>query len=159
VYIDGGRSGSISIEVELLVLGDLGEGPLHLVFQVDELHLADVEGDRPGLDLGQVEDVVDQPEEVRPGGVDVAGELHLLVRQVALGVLAEHLRQDEQAVQRRAQLVAHVGQELGLVLRCQRQLLGLFLEGETRLFDLDVLGLHLLVLGGEKLRLLLQLGV
>ena len=35
-----------------------------------------------------------------------------LSRQVAVGVLAQQLRQDQQAVQRRAQLVRHVGQEL-----------------------------------------------
>ena len=44
------------------------------------------------------------------------------------GVLGQQLGQDQQAVQRRAQLVAHVGQELGLVLGGQRQLLGLLLQ-------------------------------
>ena len=40
-----------------------------------------------------------------------------LVGEVAVGVVGEQLGQDQQAVQRRAQLVAHVGQELRLVLR------------------------------------------
>ena len=63
-----------------------------------------------------------------PARVDRAGELDLLLGEVALRVVGQHLRQDQQAVERRAQLVAHVGQELGLVLRGQRQLLGLFLD-------------------------------
>ncbi len=93
-----------------------------------ERRLADVERDRAGFDLGQVEDVVDQPEQVGARVVDGVGELDLLVGQIALGVLGQQLRQDQQAVQRRAQLVAHVGQELGLVLGGQRQLFGLFLQ-------------------------------
>ena len=41
------------------------EGAVHLVAQRCEGHLADVERDRAGLDLRQVEDVVDQAEQVR----------------------------------------------------------------------------------------------
>src|SRR5207249_9892275 len=51
------------------------------------------------LDLGQVQDVVDQVEQVVPGRVDRLGEVELLVRQVALRVLAQLVGQDEQAVQ------------------------------------------------------------
>ena len=77
--------------------------------------------------------------------------------QVAVGVLAQLVGQDQQAVERRAQLVRHVRQELGLVLGGQRELLGLFLERLARLLDFLVLALDLLVLVGEQPRLLLQL--
>ena len=80
-----------------------------------------------------------------------------LRRQVAVRVLAELLAQDQDGVQRRAQLVAHVGQELGLVLRGQRQLGRLFLQRAAGLLDLLVLRLHLDVALGELLRLLLEL--
>jgi hypothetical protein len=53
--------------------------------------------------------------------------------------------------------VRHVGEELGLVLRRERELLGLFLERLARLLDLLVLALDLLVLVREQPRLLLQL--
>ena len=60
-------------------------------------------------------------------------------------------------VERRAQLVRHVGQELGLVLRGERQLGGLFLERAAGLLDFLVLALHFDVAFGELLRLLLEL--
>ena len=51
----------------------------------------------------------------------------------------------------------HVGEELGLVLRRQRELLGLFLERAPRHFDFDILRFDLLLLVLEELRLLLKL--
>ena len=72
-------------------------------------------------------------------------------------VVGEQLGQDQQRVQRRAQLVAHVGQELALVAGGERELLGAFLEAEARALDLGVLDLDVAVLLGEQRRLLLQL--
>ena len=74
-----------------------------------ELHLT-------GLDLGQVEDVVDQREQVVGRGEDVVQVLVLLLVHLAEQLLLEHLGEADDRVQRRPQLVAHVGQELGLVL-------------------------------------------
>jgi len=54
--------------------------------------------------------------------------LDLLAREVAVFVVREELRQDEQRVERRAQLVAHVREELGLVLRDEGELLRLLLR-------------------------------
>jgi hypothetical protein len=88
--------------------------------------------------------------------VDGLRELDLLRLQVAAGVLAELVGQDQQAVERRAQLVRHVGEEFGLVLRRQRQLLGLFLEGLACLLDFHVLALDLLVLVRKQSRLFLE---
>ena len=92
-------------------------------------------------------------QQIGAGGVDVARELDLLVGQVAGGVFGELLAEDEDRVERRAQLVGHVGQELGLVLRGERQLGGLFLERVAGLLDLGVLALDLGVLLGEQLGL------
>ena len=58
------------------------------------------------------------------------------VGQVRLRVVGEQLREDEQRVERRAQLVAHVREELALVLRAERELLRLLLEREPRRLDL-----------------------
>jgi hypothetical protein len=49
--------------------------------------------------------------------------------------------------------VRHVGQELGLVARGERQLRGLFFERLAGLLDFHVLALHLGVLLGEQPRL------
>ena len=73
-----------------------------------ELHLA-------GLDLREVEDVVDQPEQVLAGGVDLLQVGDEVVCAEILGLFLEHLAVADDGVQRRAQLVGHVGQELGLV--------------------------------------------
>ena len=89
--------------------------------------------------------------------VDRLGELHLLGRQVAFGVLGQLVGEDQQAVERRAQLVRHVGQELGLVLGGQRQLLGLLFQRLAGLFDFLVLAFDFLVLVGEQAGLFLQL--
>ena len=51
-----------------------------------------------------------------PADEMVCANLHLLVGEVAGLVVGEQLRQDQRGVERRAQLVAHVGEELGLVL-------------------------------------------
>ena len=96
-------------------------------------------------------------EQVGAGRVDVAGELDLLGREVAGGVVGELLAEDEDGIERRAQLVGHVGQELGLVFRGERQLGGLFLERAAGLLDLGVLALDLGVLLGEQPRLGAQL--
>ena len=71
--------------------------------------------------------------------------------QVAAGVLGQLLAEDQDRVERRAQLVRHVGEELRLVLRGQRQLGRLLLERAARLLDFLVLALDLDVLLGELL--------
>ena len=70
-----------------------------------------------------------------------------------VGVLLELLGKDQQAVQRCAQLVRHVGDELGLVPRGHRELPRLLHHQALRLLDLDVLALRLDVLLGEQLGL------
>ena len=97
--------------------------------QVGERHIADIDGHHAGLDFGHVEDVVDERQQVRAGGVNVAGALSLLRREIVLFVVGQDLSQDQQAVQRAAQLVRHVSQELGLVLAGHGQLLGPLLQG------------------------------
>jgi len=89
--------------------------------------------------------------------VNRLSELNLLAAQVTVGVLAELVGEDQQAVERRAQLVRHVGEELRLVLRGERELLGLLLERLARLLDLLVLALDFLVLVREQPGLLLEL--
>ncbi len=74
-----------------------------------------------GLDARQVEDVVDQCQQIVVGREDRTGVLHLFFGERAVLVVGQQLGQDQRAVQRRAQFVRHVGQELGLVARCRGQ--------------------------------------
>ena len=109
------RAMDLDFEGELLVLGHRPERALDEVPQIRELDVADVHVHTTRLDLGEVEDVVDQIEEVGAGAVDRVRELDLLRVQVLVGVLPEQLRQDEQRIERSAQLVRHVREEFGLV--------------------------------------------
>src|SRR5205823_11410840 len=92
----------------------------------------------PCLHPGQVEDVVDELQQVGSGGVDDVRVLDLLGRQVLVRVVGKQPGQDEQAVQRGAQFVRHVGKELRLVPGRQVELAGAFLQFLPRLLDLHV---------------------
>src|SRR5690348_15120652 len=144
-------------EIDALRLGDVAERALDVARELVEANVRRVHDDGARLDLRQVEDVVDERQQIVAGRVDRFRELDLLRPQVALRVLAELVRENEQAVERRAQLVRHVREEFGLVFRRERELLGLLLERLARLLDLDVLALDLLVLVREQSRLLLEL--
>ena len=88
----------------------------------------DLELDLPGLDLGEVEDVVDQRQQVVGRGQDVVEVLRLLLVDVAEQPLAQHLREADDRVQRRPQLVRHVGEELRLVPARRLELTALLVE-------------------------------
>ncbi len=94
-----------------------------------------------------------------PGGVNGLGVLDLFLGQGGFGVFGQHLRQNQQVVERRAQLVAHVGQELALVLGGERKLFGLLFQRRLGLLHLAVLGFHLVLLFGQQVRFFFQLGV
>ncbi len=81
----------LHLELEAAVVRLVAERPRHAFEEVGEDDLFGVDGDRAGLDLGQVEDVGDQVQEVGAGAVNGPGELHLLVGQVAAGVLLQLL--------------------------------------------------------------------
>ena len=108
----------LDVERELAVVRLVAERACDRFDQVGDVDLLGVDRDRAGLDLGEIEDVADQVEQVGAGAVDGARELDLLGRQVAVRVVRKLLTQNENRVERRAQLVRHIGQEFGLVLRC-----------------------------------------
>src|ERR1051326_9370356 len=85
------------------------------------------------------------------------GELDLFGQQVALAVGGKLLGEDEQTVQRRAQLVRHVGNEFGFVLGTERKLFRFFFQRPAGLFHFGVLAFDFGVLFGEQLGFLLQL--
>ena len=89
--------------------------------------------------------------------MDVFGEFDLLGSEVAASIFRELLAQDQHGIQRGAQFVGHVGQELGLVFGREGEFRGLFLQGAAGLFHLLVLTLDFGILIGELLGLLGQL--
>src|SRR5580698_8525409 len=84
--------------------------------QAGEEYFFGFDADRARLDFRQVENVADEVEKVSAGAVNSAREFDLLRRQVAGGIGRELLAKNEDAVQRRAQLMRHVGKEFRFVL-------------------------------------------
>ena len=80
----------------------------------------------PCLDLGQVENVVDQGEQVPARAEHAVERLEVLLQR--LRILPQHLADADDGVERRAQLVAHVGEELRLVLARLGELPALILD-------------------------------
>ncbi len=142
----------LDLEAQALLLGRHGEAGLEFLG-----HLADHKGFGNDIQLArfhlrEIEDVVDQGQQVIAGRGNGLRETHLLVGQVALLVVGQQLGQDQGGVQRGTQLVAHVGQELALVLVGALQLGGFFHQHH--------LGLgQVVLLDFQQLRLLFQLGI
>ncbi len=147
----------VHLESELPVLRFVPERAFDRVQQAGKEYFLRLNRYRAGFDLRQIENVADQVEQVGSRAMNCAGELHLLRSQIAIRIFTELLAQNQNAVQRRAQLVRHVRQEFGLVLRGKRQFLGLFFQGAAGLLDFLVLAFDFDVLFGQLLRFLRQL--
>ena len=141
---------------KILRFGDVPEVALDVFAQPIERDFLDLDRDRAGLDLRQVENIVDEVEQVGAGRIDVAGKLDLPVGKVARNVLSELLAENEDRIERRPQLMRHVGEEFGFVFGGKRQFDGLFFQRVASLLDFRVLAFDLGVLIGEQLRLRTQ---
>ena len=151
--------GKFDVERQILVFGHVAEIAIDRVAQPGERNLLGIDGDGARLDLRQVENVVDQVQQIGARRVDVAGEIDLLARQVAAGVVGQLLAENQNRIERSAQFVRHVGQELGFVLRRQGQLGRLFFQRAAGLLHFRVLAFHFGVLLGQQLGLVGQLFV
>ena len=125
-------------QLELLRVRPLGEQLADVFDRLPQVEMDLLQLELPGFDLGEVQDVVDQPEERLGGRPDRVREPSLLRRELRA---QEELGHPDHAVHGRADLVAHVRQELrlGLVrlLRATRQLLRA-LRGGLQLFAVDL---------------------
>ena len=149
-----GTSGATSIEKpRARSLRDVLELAEQRVAKVVDDGGGQVGDDRARLGLREIEDVVEQLEQVATRCEDHARVFDLPVGHRLVRVVLELLGKDQQAVQRRAQLVRHVRDELRLVLRRDRELAGLLLDQLLGLLDLVVASLRLDVLLCEQFRL------
>src|SRR5262249_2207556 len=146
----------------LVLLGELASRADHLLDQRRELHRLRVKLKLARLDLGEVEHLVDEAEQVSPSAVHALQRLLRLFCAEARRVFDHHLGQSDDGVERRAQLVAHAGDELRLVLARLLQLTVLVLDfveqphvldGDHRLVSEGRKQLDLLVSEGRDLRL------
>jgi hypothetical protein len=101
-------------QLERAGLGRLRERAEDLADRPPQVEVHHVEVDAPRLDLGEVEDVVDDLEEDPARAVDDLRVLPLLGSEVGVEEEAGHA---DDPVHRGADLVAHVGQEVGLQAR------------------------------------------
>src|SRR5207342_660152 len=82
----------IDLESQALFRRQLAEGTLHVLLEAGHRHVADLDRDGAGLDLGQVENVVDEIEQVGARAMYGARKLDLLVAEVALLVVGQQFR-------------------------------------------------------------------
>ena len=81
--------------------------------QRGDLHRLEIEHHLAGFDLGQVEDVVDQREQMLAAAEDVADELFLLVAEIPDQAISQYFGEADDGIKGRPQLVRHVGEEFG----------------------------------------------
>ncbi|MNV25331.1 hypothetical protein D3C71_1164270 [compost metagenome] len=98
-------------QFQLLGVGGRGEDGQGVLQQVAQVERNMVEHQFAGLDLREVEDLVNDPQQAVGGFFDGAQVVELARGQLAF---LQQVRETENAVERRADFVAHVGQELGL---------------------------------------------
>ena len=136
------RDVAIDAELDLQpgVLGAAGHEAQH---SLGHLHRIDVflrQREPAGLDLREVEDVVDQRQQMLAAFMDIAGILPVMpVAQRTEHLGDHHLGEAEDGVKRRAQLMAHIGQEFrfravgdfGLVAGRHGLLLGAAVGGDV----------------------------
>ncbi len=131
-------------------MGDMLEIAEERAAQPPDRDVGQLDPDGSRFGLGQIEDAVQKTQQIPAGTEDDARILDLGVGHGSARVVLQLLREDQEAVQRGAQLVRHVGDELGLVLRRDGQLAGLLLDQELGLLDLSILCLRLDVLLGKE---------
>ena len=140
VLVDG------HFKVQMFLPGQRLKSAFQRIRQADQSQCLGLQFELAGFHLGNVQNVVDQVQQVVAGRVDRLGKAHLLFVQVALRVVRQQPRQDQRAVQRRTQLVRHVGQELRLVAAGPCQLLGARFK-----FSLNIAQRHILVVQRQSL--------
>ena len=102
-----------------------------------QIHRLRAELKLAGLDLREIEHLVDEAEKVGTRTVNPAQRLRRLFRAEARRIADHHLGQPDDGVERGAQLVAHARHELRLVLARHFELTALFLDFREQIGVLD----------------------
>jgi hypothetical protein len=103
-------------EAVLVLLGELSRGADDLIDEPCQINRLGIEFELAGFDLRKIQYLVDEAKEVGPGGIHTAQRFQCLFRAEARGIGDHHLRQTDDGIERRAQLVAHAGEELRFTL-------------------------------------------
>ena len=95
-------------EVKLLGASLIGESLDDILHDAPQVEIHVVQNDLPSLDLGQVQDVIDERQKRAAAGLDDLGVSELLFAETGI---EEQLQYADDAIHRRADFMAHVGQE------------------------------------------------
>ena len=87
---------------------------LDLLDQLGEIDGLDIQLHLAGLDLGDIQDVVDHGQQVLSGSADLLQIGDLLAASFQFGIFQQDFAVAEHGIQRRPQFVAHLGQEVRL---------------------------------------------
>ena len=131
--------GNVGLERELLGLSQrLGRRTHRLNHGLDRV-LAEVQAELAGLDLGDVEHGVDEPQQVLAVGADAGEGIHRFLGRGSVEAFLHQFGVAEDGGERGPQLVAHVGDELRLVLARDLELAALLdnLIEQARVLDGD----------------------
>ena len=126
----GSIGAEIDIDADLQRAGALADELHHVADDHRNLGLFLVELDLAGFELRDVENVADDAEKMLRARADVARIADItLAAERPHDLVGHHLAEADDGVERRAQLMAHIGEEFGLAAARQ---LGLFLGVEQR---------------------------
>src|SRR5262249_61127713 len=89
-----------------VLLGELSSGADDLIDQAGQIDRLEIEFELAYFDLREVQYLVDQAQEVRPGGIHALQGLPRFFRAEARRVTNHHLGQADDSVERGAQLMA-----------------------------------------------------
>ena len=143
-------------ELQALAFRHMLEGRFHKCSDLIEAYIDEVGRDIAGLDLGKVENIINELYEVITAAMDGLCKPHLFFGEVTILVLEQLLREYQQGVKRCPQLMRHIRKELRFVFRSQGQLFRFFFERFSCLFHFLILIFHLFFLLNKKVCFILQ---
>ena len=102
-------------QLQLLAAGGRGHDGGEVIQDGAQAEWHRLELQPPGLDLGEVQDVIDEGQQRASGGADLADQVAR--RRIQRAPLQE-ITEAQHRIHRGADFVAHIGQKLGLQARC-----------------------------------------
>ena len=111
-----GRSADLGRELEFLVGRQRFDRAVDCLGNVLQGVIGEVEHELARFDLGQIEHIIDQPQQVLAVALKPLQHPHHPLRWLAIGAIGHQLGVAQDGIQWGAQLVAHIGEELRFVL-------------------------------------------
>src|SRR5262249_34015974 len=125
---EGSCGATFDFEPKLLVGRQRLERAAHRLRNILDGVIGQLEDKVAGFDFGQIEHVVDQPEQVPTIGLKPLEDAQHLLGRLAIGAVRHQFSIAKNGIERRAQLVTHIGEELRFVLACDLKLPALILD-------------------------------